>query len=60
MILGEGKVYKEVSVTKYYPNCFEYAMDEKEKIPGGWNSQNEANNTQCNSGRVEKMRRRRE
>ena len=37
----------------------EYAMKEKEKIPGEWNSQIEANNTQCNSGSVEKMTRRR-
>jgi len=35
-------------------------VEEKEKIPGGWNNQIEANNTQCNSGRVERMRRRRE
>ena len=28
-------------------------MEEKERIPGGWNSQREANNTQCDCGRVE-------
>ena len=35
-------------------------MEEKEKIPVGWNSKREANNTQCNSGAVERMMRRRE
>jgi hypothetical protein len=35
-------------------------MEGKEKILSGWNSQMEANNTQCNSGRVERMRRRME
>ena len=28
-------------------------MEEKENIPGGWNRQSEANNTQCDYGRVE-------
>ena len=28
-------------------------MEEKEKFPGGWNSQREANNTQCDSGLFE-------
>ena len=60
-MIPEGwKIYKEVNVTKYHLNCVEYAMEEKEKISGGWNSQMEANNIKCNSGRVEKMRRRRE
>ena len=35
-------------------------MEEKEKIPVGWNSKREANNTQCDSGAVERMMRRRE
>ena len=35
-------------------------MEEKEKIPGGWNIQWEANNTKFDSDSVERMRRRRE
>ena len=31
---------------------------EEEKIPGGWNTQMEVNNTQYNAGSVERMRRR--
>ena len=33
-------------------------MEEKEKIPSEWNGQREATNTQCDSGRVERMIRR--
>jgi hypothetical protein len=46
MIPVRWKIKKEVSVTKYHPDPVEYAMQEKEKIPGGWNSWREANNTQ--------------
>ena len=35
-------------------------MEEKEKFPGGWNRQMDVNNTQCDSGYVERMRGRRE
>ena len=35
-------------------------MKKKEKIPVGWTSQREANNVQWDSGRVERMTRRRE
>ena len=51
---------KEVSLTQYHPDPVGYAMGKKEKIPGGWNIQWEANITQCDSGSVERMRRRRE
>ena len=58
MIPGGWKIYKEVRVTKYHLDCVEYEVEEKEKIPGGWNSQMEANNTQWDSCPVERMRRR--
>ena len=58
MIPGVWKIYKEVSITKFHLDCVEYAMEEQESIPGGWNSQVEANNTQWDSCRVERMRRR--
>ena len=51
---------KEVSFTKYHPDPVEYAMVEKEKIPGRWNSQMVDTNTHCDSGRVEMLRNRRE
>ena len=49
------KIQKEVSATKHHLDIVEYAMQKKENIPGGWNSQREANNTQWDSGRVERM-----
>ena len=60
MIPGGWQIQKEVSVTKHHLDFGEYAIEEKEKIPGGCNSHMEANKTKCDSGRVERMRRRRE
>ena len=51
---------KKVSFTKYHPDLVEYAIEEKEKIPGGWNGQMETNITKYASGGVEKVTRRRE
>ena len=51
---------KEASIIQYCPGPVEHYMEEKYKIPGGCNSLREANNTQCDSGHVEKMMRRRE
>ena len=56
MIPGGYTIEKEVSITIYHLDPVEYAIEEKEKIPGGWNSQMEVNNNQCDSGRVERMR----
>ena len=59
MIPGRWAIKKKVSFTKYHPDPVEYAMEEKEMIPCGWNSQIKANNTQRDSGCVGRMRSRR-
>ena len=48
----------EVRITKYNPDPVEYDIEDKEQIPSDLNSHREANNTQGDSGRVERMRRR--
>ena len=50
-IAGKGSFRTSVKVT---------VKGITDKIPGGWNSWMEANNTQCDSGCVERVRRRRE
>ena len=60
MIPVGWQIKEEVSVNNSHLDLFGYAMEEKERIPGGWNRQMKVNNTQCDSGRVERMRRRTE
>ena len=53
MIPGGWKVQKKASITQYHPDTVKHVMKEKEKIPVGWNSEMEANNTKSYCGFVE-------
>ena len=42
----------DVSIIRYEPDLVEHKMEGKEKIPGEWNFQREANNTKRKHGPV--------
>ena len=52
LIPGGWKVQKK-NITQHLPDTVKHVIEEKEKIPGGWNSQMEANNIQYYCGRFE-------
>ena len=45
LIPGQLKIQREISITRYHPDPVENTMEEKQKIPGEWICQREADNT---------------